>query len=404
MTHKLVKDLGKLEIGSKSVARPKDGLTKKQRRRHHVHHVAIASNEFGAGLFAKMIEGNDNVVLSSFGIFTALSLLRCGAKNETKKELSTALRLKRNNIKHRHVGGLFAQLLNYAKQKQPNSCDVNASLLIQDGLPVTDKFQRRIQKHYHTSIIPVDFQAHPSCPTRTQMELNTTACFEGEWDSPFTCTVPEPFFASCRVLSETVPMLSKHFDQLNYCEHGGLFEAVELFYKQKQFSLIVIMPFFENNFEFLEALFSNNQSMLSFCSRKVHVKLPKIKLDSSVPNLPALLTHLGVNTAFDQHTANFTPISPGTSLLAPGHHFKLDAFQHEVRLEITETGTRPAIANSGNGVAPTDNSSPCAVEEQPPVADEIQFFVNRPFMFALRHNPSSVVLFTGKVSDPTKCY
>jgi serpin B len=112
----------------------------------------------------------------------------------------------------------------------------------------------------------------------------------------------------------------------------------------------------------------------------VDLWIPKFKI-SARTDLKRVLESLGVKQAFDPQKADFTGIVADTPLF-------VSQCIHEVRVEIDEDGAK---ASSATMVGGTFGGPP------PP---RPRFNANHPFLFLIRHRPTGLILFMGRVVEP----
>ena len=113
---------------------------------------------------------------------------------------------------------------------------------------------------------------------------------------------------------------------------------------------------------------------------RAYVSFPKLKLAYD-NDLIQSLVNLGVTAAFDERTADFTPM--GTS--PTGKNIFIKQIKHKAVLEVDEKGAEGAAVTAiGFGIT----SAPPA------------FTFNRPFVLVLRHIPTDAMIFTAFVADP----
>ena len=110
----------------------------------------------------------------------------------------------------------------------------------------------------------------------------------------------------------------------------------------------------------------------------VHMSIPKFNV-SSKTNLTDVMKELGITDVFEQHTADFSPLSDDTDIY-------VDKAEHAAMVEIDEHGVV--------GAAYTALITEGAAE----VSEEINFVLDRPFMFVITGADGSV-LFTGIVRN-----
>ncbi|XP_039554412.1 serpin B6-like [Passer montanus] len=115
-------------------------------------------------------------------------------------------------------------------------------------------------------------------------------------------------------------------------------------------------------------------------STKLRVSLPRFKLEENY-DLKPLLSSMGMPDAFEMGKADFSGISPGNDLV-------LSEVVHKSFVEVNEEGTEAAAATA---VLMFTISEVMFTEE---------FKADHPFLFFIRHNKTSSILFCGRFCCP----
>lgn len=111
---------------------------------------------------------------------------------------------------------------------------------------------------------------------------------------------------------------------------------------------------------------------------EVNVHLPRFKLEESY-NLNSHLAHLGVEDLFTSK-ADLSGMSGARDIF-------ISKIVHRSFVEVNEEGTEAAGATAGIAAF-------CML------MPEENFTVDHPFIFFIRHNPSTNILFLGRLSSP----
>lgn len=111
---------------------------------------------------------------------------------------------------------------------------------------------------------------------------------------------------------------------------------------------------------------------------EVNVNLPRFKLEESY-NLNSYLAHLGVEDLFNSK-ADLSGMSGARDLF-------ISKIVHKSFVEVNEEGTEAAAATA-------------AIATFCMLMPEENFFADHPFIFFIRHNPSTNILFLGRLSSP----
>lgn len=113
---------------------------------------------------------------------------------------------------------------------------------------------------------------------------------------------------------------------------------------------------------------------------QVNLSLPKFDISSNTNLIPGI-KKLGVTDIFSPSTADMTPMTDASGVY-------VGKVEHAVRLSADETGVL--------GTAYTVIDAP---ENGPPLKDEVDFVLDRPFLFLVT-SQDSIPLFTGIVANP----
>jgi serpin B len=121
----------------------------------------------------------------------------------------------------------------------------------------------------------------------------------------------------------------------------------------------------------------------SLSSQRIALQLPRFSFTTAL-DASALLKALGIAAAFDGKAADFTGISKEKPLF-------IGPVLHKAFVAVDESGTEAAAAT----VVMMRTGSAMRPQEPRP------FVVDHPFLFVIRHRATGVVLFVGRVVDPT---
>ena len=116
---------------------------------------------------------------------------------------------------------------------------------------------------------------------------------------------------------------------------------------------------------------------------RVHLEIPKFKIESTIDLVP-ILKDLGMTDMFNGLTANFSGILKDERL------FVSKAIQ-KAFIEVDEVGTTAAAATAVVLTATRGGFLPRPEE----------FIADHPFLFFLRDLQTGLVLFQGRMVDPT---
>jgi serpin B len=226
----------------------------------------------------------------------------------------------------------------------------------------------------------------------TRLVLVNAIYFLGDWAQPFEprTTHPAPFHLTASE-TEDVPTMNRTAG-FRIAQKDGV-TALEIPYKGGELSMMLLVPDEIEGLAAVEgALDTKKLEALARAMKteQVWVALPKFEVnpEGSLSFAEDLMA-MGMPLAFDREKADFTgmanPPHPGDRLVIT------DVF-HKGFVRVDEKGTEAAaataVAMSRGGFG----------REAPPRP----FKADRPFLFLIRDNASGLVLFLGRVSDPSR--
>ncbi|XP_037662137.1 serpin B7 isoform X2 [Choloepus didactylus] len=360
--------------------------------------LAAANAEFCFNLFREIDnnQGSGNVIFSSLSLFTALALIRLGARGDCasqidKPALQSQLKRVLSDINTFHDGyqlsianGVFAEKV-FDFHKDYLECAEKLYGALVERVDFTNdvedtryKINKWIEHKTHGKIKNVIPEG--SISSTAVMVLVNAIHFKGKWESAFTKseTVTHRFKSpTCPGKAVRMMHQERKFN-LSVIEEPPM-QVLELKY-QGGLGMYIMLPNtgalqveIELTFEKLRE-WTNPRKM---SSKYVEVFLPRFKIEKNYETKHYLET-LGLTDIFDESRADLSGIASGGRLY-------LSKLMHKSYIEVTEEGTEAAAATGSN-----------VVEKQLP--ESVVFRADRPFLFVIRK--SDIILFSGKVSCP----
>ncbi|KAF9813926.1 hypothetical protein SFRURICE_008081 [Spodoptera frugiperda] len=380
-------------------------------------------NYFNIDLLRYVAEGKSgNVMVSPASIKSTLAMLMEGAQGATAREIQTALRLEPNKADYRE------QLSQFMMDLEINSSSVtvhNANgLFVSKPLQLRKEYEMLAKRVYFSKVNKLDFndprtaadvingwvnsktgglipaildQAHIN--PKMELLLTSALYFNGTWLNEFDRkkTHGECFYRNG--VCKTVAMMNLEAE-LNYAHVDKLrAHALELPYQNKRYSMMILMPQDRDaglalirDLPYIGLLEIFNMLQPT----PVALTMPKFTVEYG-DDMVAPLKNMDISTLFSP-AANLSDIIDG----AEAH---LNTIFHKVYMSVHEKGTIAAAATAdllaprinNNSVQPADQLVPLIYNNSVPLR------VDRPFMFFIRDNEKGVVLFEGKIEEPTEC-
>ncbi len=377
--------------------------------------LASSSNQFGFDLYKKVIaKTQGNLVISPASLTTALAMTWGGAKGATATEMKQAMHLEQSPAEVMDTSGKLTTVL--TDPSRPVTFRIANRLFGEKTYDFDAGYMSMTERAYGAPLERVDFKS-ASEPARvlingwvekqtetriknlipprgvdaeTRLVLVNAIYFLGDWADPFdkAATRPAPFRLSAKETKD-VPTMNRT-DSYRIASRDGV-SALELPYAGGDLSMVVLLPDAVDGLAAWEA--SMTEAKLAAIlgalrSERVSVALPKFTINPAGSlGLRDDLIALGMGSAFERDRADFTGIAN-----PPRKEDRLFVSQvfHKGFIRVDEKGTEAAAATAV--VMARAGGMP---------SKPLEFKADHPFFFVIRDNASGLVLFMGRVLEPT---
>lgn len=378
--------------------------------------VAKASNKFGVDLFrilaAKDGSNLKNVFFSPISLSTVLAMTSLGARGDTATEMAKTL----------HWDGIPAEQLHNAMKAflgtisqlndGKNKLLTANSLFVQQGLEIA-QFKSQTAMFYGATVAEVDYKTNPGAArsrvnrwveqqtrnkiknvipeggfdANTKLVLVNAIYFKGLWEKTFDKqqTHSGPFLNSLGKKVDT-QMMKIVGDFRMYSNEKLSLQTIELFYKDKNCSMFILLPNTPNGLPDLEKVLTSELLETTVAATKktslkkeVHVTIPKFTITKSF-ELSEVLKDLGAGKMFSGE-ADFSGITRAEKL-------HVSQVIHKALVEVNEEGTVAAAA------------SVVQISRMAAVLPEYEFVADHPFLFLITENSANSILFMGRFANP----
>ncbi|KAM9304590.1 serpin B6-like [Morus bassanus] len=376
--------------------------------------LCAANTTFALDLLKKLCEdkSRQNLFFSPFSISSALSMILLGSKGNTEAQIAKVLSL--NKAEDAHIG--YQSL--HSEINDPNTKYILRTanrLYGEKTFEFLSSFIESSQKFYHAGLEQTDFMhawedsrkqingwveertegkiqnllAEGILGSLTRLVLVNAIYFKGNWEKQFDKerTTEMPFQIN-KEETKPVQMMFKQ-DTFNMTYIGDFqTKILELPYVGNELSMIILLPdaiqdgstgleSLERELTYEKLIDWINPEMMD-CT-EVRVSLPRFKLEEDY-YLKPLLCSMGMPDAFDLRKVDFSGISAGSELV-------LSEVVHKSFVEVNEEGTEAAAATAAVMMMRCAMIIP-------------EFTADHPFLFFIRHNKTSSILFCGRFCSP----
>lgn len=358
---------------------------------------------FSVKLFQKSVKENENSMISPVSVMMALSMTANGADTATKEEMEQLL-----------AGGRSIDELNeflYAYKNQlPSDADNKLSLANsiwfqddKDRLNVEPDFLQKNANYYGAEAYESPFDKTTvedinqwvkdhtggmidnmvdKIDKDSIMYLLNAVAFDAKWENPYTKNdVNSGEFTAWDGTIRSVDMMSSN--EGLYLDDGTATGIIKN-YKGGLYSFVALLPNEGINVnDYLESL--TGEHLLSIIenaqSTTVVTRIPKFSYDYTIKMNDAL-KELGLQTAFDQDTADFSKLGSSSD----GNIYIAEVL-HKSYISVDELGTK------AGAVTKVEMATESAMETRHEV------LLNRPFVYAIIDNNTKLPIFLGTVMD-----
>jgi serpin B len=364
------------------------------------------NNAFAVGLFQKLADSDENLIVSPHSIATCFGMAYAGARGTTERQIADVLDF---NYPPAGFHSVLDRLNTTLAGRPGVDLRISNGCWWQRGTQWEQAYLDTLSQSYDADMDSLDFAADPAgaraainqwvsdhtagllndllppgtIDASTVLVLANTIYFLAEWLWQF-----DPQYThSASFLKLDASEVNNSFmwgeGHIPYLD-GGDYVAIEMPYKEEYASMIFILPD-SGCYEAFEDTFT--VETFNFIADELHgrynqcvmLTLPKFGFYSRF-NLNQTLKEMGITDAYIPGVADFSGMD-GTIDGSPW----LDFVMHKAYLMINEYGTL-AFAGTAMGFS---------------VGICESFYANRPFIFAIQDIPTGTILFMGRVLDPS---
>ncbi|WP_437756162.1 serpin family protein [Sorangium sp. So ce1389] len=378
--------------------------------------LAANSNAFAMDLYARLRKQQGNLAVSPASISLALAMTWAGARGTTAAEMASVLHV--SDDREQVLDSASRQLSDWNDRRRTEYTMRTANRLFgEQSYPFNPSFLGMTGKAFGAPLEPVDFLGAADASRarinawvaketndrikglippdgvddQTRLVLVNALYFRGSWGSAFPeqLTRPAPFFTSPQ-RAKDVPTMNQEAS-FQYAAVDGL-RLLEMRYLGGDFAMTFVLPDAKGGLDALEQRLTSDRLaswIAAATPSTVRVSIPRFEIDAGEAlSLRKHLIGLGMKLAFDPNQADFTGIASPSGL---NPRLFVDDVFHKVFVKVDEKGTEAAAASGVTIRAISSSNTP------PP-----EFRADHPFLFFLRDLRSGMIVFMGRVSDPTK--
>ncbi len=376
--------------------------------------AAESSNAFAWEFYqvARKKEPDKNLVFSPYAISRTLAMAYAGSGGETAQQLKKTLHA---TLEAKTLTESFGKLHKELplKDNAANRLRMGDAMWLDSAVTVQREFSTLMDRSYPRSLRDSDFVDHGEAARQAvnfwledktdgavttflppedakkavSLLLVNGDSFKGEWQTPFKAKDMEQLsFRRVRGDSLLVPMLHQKLEAPYFEDERA--QVAELPYAGDELAMRLIVPKGEGK-EALDGLdlakYANGQKGMH--KQALDVFLPKCKVESRYSlEEAALLPALGLTAAFDAKAADFSGVSSKQTLF-------ISRMLQQAVVDIAENGA--AVQKQATAL-------PGKMDANALAKPALALRADHPFFFLIVHKPSGLLLFMGRIVDPTQ--
>ncbi|XP_042863620.1 leukocyte elastase inhibitor-like [Penaeus japonicus] len=375
--------------------------------------LSLSQRNFARDMYMKLAcSSPGNIFFSPFTIMTALGMVYSGAQRNTEEEMRTVMNLSQDRISlHRAFKDVITD---FQKNGGPFKLHTSNIVYVPDSVSLLPNYKAILSNTYQSYARSGNFGK----PELLREEINATVkaqtnarvlelmpegvidedlkillvnivYFKGLWEKEFVSHTTEGIFWLSEEESIRVPMMhiSESFDMVHHKDLGATVLSMD--YKGSRLSMLIVLPLERDGLSKMEAKMADMdigdlETAMSSC--KIAVSLPRFKMLETV-HLTDLLLEMGMKDLFSERASDLSGITGNRQLF-------ISQVIHRYFLEVNETGTEAAAA----ACTPTVCASYVLLIKKPRAPN---FVADHPFLFFIRDQLSGLVLFIGRLTNPT---
>ncbi|KAG8126455.1 hypothetical protein E2320_021562 [Naja naja] len=370
-----------------------------------LHNFTEKINNFGFNLYRKIaLQHDNNIFFSPLSLSFALAIFMLASEGETHHQISQSLNLSFMKEKDEQFLTLFQQLRLNITQNEEFTLSQNSFSFIQEEFQIKDAFHNLSKQYFDMEFLSVDFRnstlakkiVNEHIKKNTRGEIPTLfhafdqhakiillnyILFQGKWLHPFSAKLTElETFYIDNYRTVQVPMMFKTDKIASMFDKALQCYVIKLPYKGSV-QMLIVLPVKEADYMFVEDGLTNElvESWLQTMKiRKTDIYFPSFKLDQTY-HMDQLLQDLGIKDLFS-YKADLSHLTD--------HKFvKISQILQRARIEVNEKGTEAAGVTGSEIMAYS-------------LPDTMR--INRPFIFMIYEEITKILLFLGRVTNPTE--
>jgi len=368
--------------------------------------LAQKHNLFAIDLYKQMmVKADSNVFFSPASIYSILGVNLLASQEKTKTELEKVLHLQVNPNTAKNFYNLFGHLYQ-TNQDTAYRFNIANAIWVSKDITLKADFVNLIKKNFEFQIEAGDFKnpelvkiingwvsknTRGTIPSivdvldpNTKIAMLNAIYMKAPWAEAFdeNRTQEKTFYLKGKDTTRAM-FMHKYEAELNYTE-DALWQVVELPYENNRISMFIALPKNKNQIKNIQNQIDINKISAwekAMKSEMTNLSLPKFTIRTEAINMNEYLKKMGLKEAFSS-TANFK------LMFDKNVSMPLGEILHKAFINVNEKETEASAVTAN-----------LKVEE--PHSKPKEFHANHPFVFWIKEKESGVILFIGRLDNPS---
>jgi len=388
--------------------------------------VVLSNTKFDAKVLNKLLQvpqHKTNVIVSSWSITSVLSLLAQGADKNTKKQIVQGLEygdypVSPNDVLELGYATTTQDLMSSVASNENITLDLANRMYVSNHFELAQQLSQVAKQYYGSEPESVDFAMSDAVAKKinswveqktrdrikdlvspsqlgelTRLVLVNAVYFKGKWEIQFDkkMTHPAPFYTTesdqAQVQMMNIPKSKFVMGNIDALSAIGC----ELPYQSEVMSMVLLLP--QERFglaqveqKLLETDLATAWQSAGLRKQEIALQLPRFRVESTI-DLKPVLKQLGMVDMLDMNAADLSKLASPYAVVKEQLYVS-EVFQ-KAFIEVNEIGAEAAAATAA-----------IVMTRAAPVRRPTVFRCDQPFLYFIRHNPTGLILFSGKVGRP----
>ena len=369
--------------------------------------MAKSGNNFAFKMFREIsVVEVENTFFSPLSLNLIMGLLYNGASGNTRNQIGRSMGI--TDFEIAEINEFYQKILQILPATDPTTdLQIANSIWYHYQIPVKESFIYNGEVYFDAKVKALDFSDNDAaqlinawCAEKTNGKINrivdspmpddiglyllNALYFKSKWqiDKRFNkANTKLDYFTKADNQKKEVNLMEQTTNLQYYADE--YLQCIELPYGNEAFSMSIVLPSEGMSVsQLIEHLDNDRWDKINnnMSQQRVWLKLPRFKLECDF-SLKQPLINMGMDRMFYSGFANISDFPTSVSNI-----------RQKTFVEVNEEGAEAAVVTIAEIVVALGTLR---------APEPVRFFADRPFLFLIKENSSGVILFIGRIDDPS---